>query len=54
MLTQPERGCLLVARPREGLGMFKNTGARPGLVRLHWWRQMVSGRTLAASGVLCC
>ncbi|PRW20794.1 hypothetical protein C2E21_8585 [Chlorella sorokiniana] len=25
VLTQPERGCLLVARPREGLGMFKNT-----------------------------
>lgn len=26
VLTQPERGCLLVARPREGLGMFRNTG----------------------------
>lgn len=26
VLTQPERGCLLVARPRPGLGMFQNTG----------------------------
>ncbi|KAL4856260.1 hypothetical protein ACK3TF_003383 [Chlorella vulgaris] len=25
VLTQPERGCLLVARPRPGLGMFQNT-----------------------------
>jgi hypothetical protein len=24
-ITQPERGCLLVARPRPGLGMFANT-----------------------------
>ena len=26
LLSQPERGCLLVARPRPGLGMFANTG----------------------------
>lgn len=26
VLAQPERGCLLVARPRPGLGMFTNTG----------------------------
>ena len=32
VLTQPERGCLLVARPREGLGMFKNTGGCSGWV----------------------
>ena len=26
VISQPERGCLLVARPRSGLGMFTNTG----------------------------
>jgi hypothetical protein len=31
-ITQPERGCLLVARPRPGLGMFANTGAALGRV----------------------
>ena len=28
VLAQPERGCLLVAKPKPGLGMFSNTGGR--------------------------
>ena len=44
MLTQPERGCLLVARPREGLGMFKNTGG------CSWWEHDALPCMMVAAG----